>query len=248
MKQENVDVEILKEILSQKENKPWNAEIFELCRKVNGDNTTTPEEKGRRFIQGLIKINEVYKSADLEAYIRTEKGSIEEYPEAALVGYLKSIEQMKDPANKSGFESIEKLCANLRSDLGKSSMSLARLHDNITSDRTARPRRPDRSTRAASSATASSHAYGSGARQPRADRRVRGRRRRGGDRAARDGVALEQVPEPGARRRGAADPEPERLQDREPDHPRAHQPRRAGGAVRRLRLQAVLRRGQRSRT
>ena len=33
----------------------------------------------------------------------------------------------------------------------------------------------------------------------------------------RDVVALEQVPEPGTRRRGAADPAPQRLQDREPD-------------------------------
>ena len=53
-------------------------------------------------------------------------------------------------------------------------------------------------------------------RQPGPDRRVRRRRRRGRDRPARDGLALEQVPEPGARRRGPADPAPERLQDREP--------------------------------
>ena len=85
-----------------------------------------------------------------------------------------------------------------------------------------------------------------GVRQSRSDRRLRRRRRRGGDRAARHGLALEQVPQPGARRRGAADPEPQRLQDRQPDDPGAHQPRGAGGAVRRLRLHAVLRRGQRS--
>ena len=85
-----------------------------------------------------------------------------------------------------------------------------------------------------------------GARQPGPDRRVRGGRRRGRDRAARDGLALEQVPEPRPRRRGPADPEPERLQDLQPDHPRPRQPRGAGGAVRRLRLHAVLRRGQRS--
>ena len=90
-----------------------------------------------------------------------------------------------------------------------------------------------------------SHAYGMALRQPRPDRRLRRRRRRSGDRAARDRVALEQVHQPGARRRGAADPEPQRLQDRQPDHPRAHQPRGARGAVRRLRLQALLRRGQR---
>ena len=84
-----------------------------------------------------------------------------------------------------------------------------------------------------------------GVRQPGCDRRVRGGRRRGGNRAARDGVAFQQVPEPGARRRGPADPQPERLQDRQPDAPLAHQPRGAGGALRRLRLYAVLRRGQR---
>ena len=53
-------------------------------------------------------------------------------------------------------------------------------------------------------------------RQPGPDRRVRRRRRRSRDRSARHGLALEQVPEPGARRRGPADPAPERLQDREP--------------------------------
>ncbi len=84
------------------------------------------------------------------------------------------------------------------------------------------------------------------ARQPRAHRRVRDRRRRGGDRAARDGVALEQVPEPRARRRGAPDPASQRLQDREPYDPRADRSRRARGAARRLRLQAVLRRGLRA--
>ena len=90
-----------------------------------------------------------------------------------------------------------------------------------------------------------SHAYGMAFDNPDLDRRVRRRRRRGGDRAARDRVALEQVHQPDARRRGAADPEPQRLQDREPDDPRAHQPRRARGAVHRLRLPAVFRRRQR---
>ena len=42
-------------------------------------------------------------------------------------------------------------------------------------------------------------------------------------------LALQQVPEPGARRRGAADPAPQRLQDRQPDGARAD-PR--GGAAR----------------
>ena len=56
-----------------------------------------------------------------------------------------------------------------------------------------------------------------GLRQPRPDRRLRRRRRRGRDRAAGHELALEQVPQPGHRRRGAADPAPQRLQDRQPD-------------------------------
>ena len=72
-----------------------------------------------------------------------------------------------------------------------------------------------------------SHCVRDGVRQPRSDRRLRGRRRRGGDRPAGHRVALEQVPQPDPRRRGAADPELERLQDRQPDDPLAHQPRGA---------------------
>ena len=53
-----------------------------------------------------------------------------------------------------------------------------------------------------------------GVRQSGSDRRLRRRRWRSGDRTARDELALEQVPESGARRRGAADPASERLQDR----------------------------------
>src|SRR5712675_1141634 len=52
-------------------------------------------------------------------------------------------------------------------------------------------------------------------RQPGPDRGVRDRRRRGRDRAAGRQLALGQVPQPGHRRRGAADPAPERLQDRQ---------------------------------
>ena len=52
-------------------------------------------------------------------------------------------------------------------------------------------------------------------RQPRTDRGLRDRRRRGGDRAAGRVLALQQVPEPGQRRRRAADPAPQRLQDRQ---------------------------------
>ena len=48
------------------------------------------------------------------------------------------------------------------------------------------------------------------------------------------------------RRRRAADPPPERLQDRQPDRAGAHPARGARPAVARLRLRAALRRGQRS--
>ena len=59
-------------------------------------------------------------------------------------------------------------------------------------------------------------------------------------------LALEQVPQPGDRRRRPADPPPERLQDREPDRAR-----RGSAASEldqlfaRLRLHAALRRGRR---
>ncbi len=56
------------------------------------------------------------------------------------------------------------------------------------------------------------------------------RRRRGRDRSAGDELALEQVRRPAPRRRGAADPAPQRLQDRQPDGARAH---RRGRAARR---------------
>ena len=67
-------------------------------------------------------------------------------------------------------------------------------------------------------------------RQSRPDRRMRRRRRRGRDRTARDGVALEQVPQPGHRRRRAADPPSERLQDRESDGACPHRRRRSSRA------------------
>ena len=56
-----------------------------------------------------------------------------------------------------------------------------------------------------------------GVRQPGPDRGLRDRRRRGRDRAAGRQLALQQVPQPGPGRRGAADPAPERVQDRQPD-------------------------------
>ena len=94
---------------------------------------------------------------------------------------------------------------------------------------TSRPRRPARSTRAASSATRSTHAYGAAFDNP--DLLVCCVV---GDGEAETGplageLALEQVPEREDRRRGAADPAPERLQDREPDRARPHP--RGGAAV-----------------
>ncbi len=84
-------------------------------------------------------------------------------------------------------------------------------------------------------------------RQPRPRRRGRRRRRGGGDRPAGDELALQQVPRPPAGRCGAADPPPQRLQDRQPDGARPHP---GGGAPRpppRLRPHAVRRRGLRPR-
>ena len=72
-----------------------------------------------------------------------------------------------------------------------------------------------------------------GVRQSRPDRRRGGRRRRVRDRPAGHSLALQQVPEPDPRRRGAAGPAPQRLQDQQSDRPRPHHPRGVGGAVRR---------------
>lgn len=56
-------------------------------------------------------------------------------------------------------------------------------------------------------------------RQSGAPGRLCDRRRRGRDRTACRLLALQQIPRPGGRRRGAADPPPQRLQDRQPDGP-----------------------------
>ena len=75
------------------------------------------------------------------------------------------------------------------------------------------------------------HAYGAAFDNPDLLRRLRRRRRRGRDRTAGDRLALEQVPEPGERRRRAADPAPERLQDRQPHGAGADGRRRARAAL-----------------
>ncbi len=56
-------------------------------------------------------------------------------------------------------------------------------------------------------------------------------------------MAHQQIPEPDSRRRGSADPSPERLQDQQPDAAGPDQPRGSGEPVPRLRLDAILRGG-----
>ena len=80
--------------------------------------------------------------------------------------------------------------------------------------------------------------------QSRSDRRLRGGRRRGGDRPAGHLVARQQVHEPHHRRRGAAHSAPQRLQDRQPHHLLPHEPRGGRELLPRLRLGAALRRGR----
>ena len=86
-----------------------------------------------------------------------------------------------------------------------------------------------------------------GVRQSRSHRRLRRRRRRGGNRTAGHGVAFQQVSQSGHRRRGAADPASQRLQDFQPDRPGPHHPRGIGAVAPRLRVDALLRRGSRAR-
>ena len=80
--------------------------------------------------------------------------------------------------------------------------------------------------------------------QPRADRRLHRRRRRGRDRPDGGRVALQQVPRPRDLRRGAADAAPQRLQDRQPDDLQLDDRHRADEAVRGLRLAPDDRRGR----
>jgi len=60
-------------------------------------------------------------------------------------------------------------------------------------------------------------------------------------------LAQQQVPQPGHRWGGAAGPASEWLQDQQPDHPGADQPRGVEGAVRRLWIHPVFRGRQRAR-
>ena len=92
-----------------------------------------------------------------------------------------------------------------------------------------------------------SHSFGAVFDNPDLDRRLRRRRWRGGNRTAGHGVAFQQVPRSGHRRRGAADPASQRLQDFQPDPPRPHHPRGIGTVAPRLRVDALLRRGPRAR-
>ena len=73
-------------------------------------------------------------------------------------------------------------------------------------------------------------------RQPGPGGGLRGRRRGGRDRTGGHRLALQQVPRPPPGRGGAADPAPERLQDRRPDGARPDPDGRAAGPVHRLRL------------
>ena len=96
-----------------------------------------------------------------------------------------------------------------------------------------------RSTRAASSATRSSHAYGAAFDNP--DLLVACVV---GDGEAETGPLAtvwhcQQVPQPGQRRRGAADPAPQRLQDRQPDGAGPDPRRGAAQPAARLRLRPV---------
>ena len=84
-----------------------------------------------------------------------------------------------------------------------------------------------------------SHGFGAAFDNPGPDCCGGGGRWRVGDGAAGDELAREQVSEPGARRRGAADPAPEWLQDREPDDSGADSAGRVGDAVQGAGLDAV---------
>ena len=110
---------------------------------------------------------------------------------------------------------------------------------------TARRRRPGRSTRVGNWATRISHAFGAAFDNPDLLVVRRRGRRRSRDRAAGHFLAFQQVPQPHPRRRGAAGPSPQRLQDQQPHTALAHLPRGAGRPVQGLRMDAALRRRRR---
>ncbi len=104
---------------------------------------------------------------------------------------------------------------------------------------TARRRRRARFTRAGNSATCC-HTPAARFRQSGSDRRGGCWRWRGGNRTTRHFVAHQQVSESDSRRRGAADPQSERLQDQQSDAARAHQSRGVGRPVQGLRVHAAV--------
>ena len=110
---------------------------------------------------------------------------------------------------------------------------------------TPRPRRPGRSTRAASLATASPTPTARPSTIPICSSPVWSATARPRP-AARDLLALEQIPGPSDRRRGAPDSASQRLQDRQSDHPGTYFAPGAGVPVRGLRLRAVHRRRRRT--
>ena len=91
------------------------------------------------------------------------------------------------------------------------------------------------------------HAFGAAFDNPDLDRGLRGRRRRGRDRPARGLVEEHPLPEPGARRRGAADPAPQRLQDLRAHRARPGAARRRARAARGPRLRRARGRRRRAR-
>ena len=87
-----------------------------------------------------------------------------------------------------------------------------------------------------------SHAFGAAFDNPDLIVSCDGGRRRSGDRTAGDRVAFQQIPQPDPRRRSAADPASERLQDRQSHAPGPHHPDELE-ALFGLRMDAVLCRG-----
>ena len=115
----------------------------------------------------------------------------------------------------------------------------------LVAGRLPQPRRPDRpghDPRGRRAGLRAGHGVRRGAGQPRPDRRGDHRRRRGRDGPDGRRLALEQVPRPGDVGRGAADPAPQRLQDRQPDDLQVDERRGADEALRGLRLAPADRR------